>query len=97
MGKKQPNTPRSKVRAALRQLSLRSRERARAIQRDKYTCQICGAKKSVAKGKEQKVECHHKKGEIQWEPLIDYVFEHLLVPPEEWITLCPECHKKEHK
>jgi len=96
MGKRQSSTPRGRVRAALRQLSLRCRERAGALKRDKYTCQTCGVKKSVAKGKEQKVEAHHKSGEILWEPLIDYVFEHLLVPPEEWVTICPDCHKKCH-
>lgn len=97
MGKKSLNTPRSKVRAALRQLSLRSRERAQALKRDKYTCQICGIKQSKAQGKEQKVEVHHIAGEIPWEPLIDYIFEHLLVPPEKWITYCPDCHDKIHK
>ena len=97
MGKKKPQTPRSKVKQALRKLSLQSRERSQAISRDKYTCQVCGVKQSKRKGHEQKVECHHKSGEIQWELIINYIFEQLLVPPEGWITLCPDCHKTIHK
>ena len=69
-GKRLPNTPRSKVRAALRQLWLRSRERAAALKREKYTCQRCGVKQSKAKGKEQKVEVHHKEGIGNWEIVI---------------------------
>ena len=97
MGKKLLTTPRSRVKQALRRLSLQSRERASAIKRDKYTCQKCGVKQSKAKGREVKVECHHKSGEIPWEPIIDYILEHLLVPPEEWITFCPDCHKEFHE
>lgn len=97
MGKRLPNTPRSKVRAALRRLSLQSRERAQALKRDKYTCQICGVKQSKAKGKEQKVEGHHVDGAIPWEIIIDCIFRYLLVPPEKWITYCPDCHKNEHE
>ena len=96
MGKKLPNTPRSRVRAALRQLWLRSRERASALKRDKYCCQKCGIKQSRAKGKEVYVEVHHKEL-IDWEALIDLVYERLLVNPEKLTTFCPDCHKKEHK
>ena len=85
-------TPRSKVKHALRQLSLRSRERQTALKRDKYTCQKCGKKQSRAKGREVYVETHHKIGTIQWEHLIDLVFELLLVNPDGWITYCKECH-----
>jgi 5-methylcytosine-specific restriction endonuclease McrA len=95
--KKKPSTPRSKVRAILRQLSLRSRERAAALKRDKYSCQKCGVKQSKAKGREVKVEVHHKSGRIDFEPIIDMIFERLLVPPDEWITYCPNCHKEEHE
>lgn len=93
MGKRLPNTPRSKVRAAIRQLWLRSRERAAALKRDKYTCQCCGKKQSKAKGKEQKVEVHHKAGYIpNWEEIIDAIYMHILCEPEKLETLCPECH-----
>lgn len=92
MGKRSLSTPRSKVRAALRQLFLRSRERAAAIKRDKYTCQTCGVKQSKAKGKEVSVEVHHVNG-IEWEDLISIVYEMLLCDPSKLITLCKECHK----
>ena len=96
MGKRQPNTPRSKVRAALRQLWLRSRERAAALKRDKYTCQKCGRKQSMAKGKEFKVQVHHVNRIVNWDVLIDFVFEHLLCGPEDLETICKECHDKLH-
>jgi len=91
--KKKPTTPRSRVRSALRQLWLRSRERAAAIKRDHYTCQECGVKQSTARGRRQKIEVHHLNG-IEWENIIDYIFRHLLVSPDELETVCPECHKK---
>jgi hypothetical protein len=95
MGKKLLTTPRSRVRQALRQLWLRSRERASAIKRDKYTCQKCGVKQSKAKGKEQKIECHHKSGLIgNWDKVIDTIFAELLCHPDFLETLCPDCHKK---
>jgi 5-methylcytosine-specific restriction endonuclease McrA len=95
MGKRLSYTPRSKVRSALRQLFLRSRERAAAIKRDNYTCQRCGRKKSVAKGKEFQVECHHIHGIGDWEGVIDKVYQEILCHPEYLQTLCPECHQEE--
>jgi 5-methylcytosine-specific restriction endonuclease McrA len=95
MGKRLAGTPRSRVRQALRQLSLRSRERAAALRRDKYICQCCGAKKSVAKGKEVKVEAHHVRGIGNWEKVINLIYEEILVAPDLWETLCHECHKKQ--
>ena len=50
--RKKPVTPRSKVRAALTMLFLRSRERAVAIKRDKNTCTVCGIKATRA-GKDE--------------------------------------------
>ena len=91
-----PTTPRSKVRQALRQCWLRSRERLAALKRDQYTCQKCHRKQSVAKGREFQVQVHHLKGNPGWELIIDLVFQHLLVEPSELITLCKECHVKEH-
>jgi 5-methylcytosine-specific restriction endonuclease McrA len=95
MGVKQPNTPRSRVRSALRRLWLTSRERAAALKRDKYTCQRCGVKQSKRVGQEQLVEVHHIQG-ILWENLIDDIYTKLLVGPEGLETLCPECHSKEN-
>lgn len=94
MGKRLESTPRSKVRQALRQLSLRSRERAAALKRDKYTCLRCGIKQSKAKGREVAVECHHING-VQWDRLIDIVYEMLLCSPDKLQTLCKECHEQE--
>jgi 5-methylcytosine-specific restriction endonuclease McrA len=91
MGRRSESTPRSEAKQALRRLSLRSRERASALKRDKYTCQRCGAKQSRAKGREVSVEVHHKWG-IQWEKLIDIVYEMLLCSPDKLVTLCKKCH-----
>jgi predicted HNH restriction endonuclease len=96
MGKKSLSTPRSKVRAAIRQLWLRSRERAAALKRDGYTCQTCFNKQSKSKGREFKVQVHHLDG-IEWENIIDYIFRHVLVDPEKLKTICEDCHKKEHE
>jgi 5-methylcytosine-specific restriction endonuclease McrA len=93
MGKRLPTTPRSRVRAALRQLWLRSRERAAALKRDGYSCHDCGKKQSRAKGKEIYVEVHHIDG-IKWEQLIDMVYEMLLCNPDGLITMCEDCHDK---
>ena len=92
MGKKLPTTPRSKVRSAIRQLWLRSRERAAALRRDGYTCQCCGKKQSKAKGKEFAVEVPHLDG-IEWEKILDYIYRHVLVDPGKLETLCKECHE----
>ena len=91
MGKKSLYTPRSRVKNALRQLWLRSRERADALKRDKYTCQSCLRKASVAKGKEFKVQVHHLDG-IDWEDMVNLVYAHILVSPSKLTVLCKKCH-----
>lgn len=88
-------TPRSAVRSALRRLWLRSRERAAALKRDKYTCTKCGVKQSKAKGREVKVEVHHTEGICNWDLMIDYIFRHLLCDPALLETECKGCHAKE--
>lgn len=97
VSRKLPNTPRSKVRAAIRQLWLRSRERAATLKRERYTCQRCGVKQSKAKGKEQKVEVHHKEGIGNWEIVIDAIIKEILCDPEFLEVICPDCHNKEHE
>jgi hypothetical protein len=92
-----PNTPRSKIRAAIRQLWLRSRERASALKRTGYCCERCNVKQSKAKGKEVKVEVHHREMILNWDQIIDLIAEHILCKPEELEVLCVDCHKKEHK
>ena len=93
MGKRQPNTPRSAVRSALRRLWLRSRERQSALKRDGYRCQKCGLKQSRAKGKEVFVEVHHKNKILDWEKAINIIYQELLCPPEFLETLCIKCHE----
>jgi predicted HNH restriction endonuclease len=94
MGKRLPYTPNSRLRSVLRQLFLRSRERAAALKRDKYTCQICGLKQSRVKGKEAYVEVHHKDGVMNWEQLFAVIRVYLLCDPKFLETLCDKCHEK---
>jgi predicted HNH restriction endonuclease len=91
MGKKLASTPKSRVRSALRQLWLRSRERAAAIKREGNACEECGKKGSKAKGREVNIEVHHLE-EIQWERVIEYIYRHVLVHPNGLEVLCKECH-----
>jgi 5-methylcytosine-specific restriction endonuclease McrA len=88
-------TPRHRIKGMLRQIWLRSAERGAALKRDNYSCQICGVKQSKAKGKEQKVEVHHKKGIDVWDKIIDLIYEHLLCDVDDLQTLCPDCHDKQ--
>ena len=79
----------------LRRLWLRSRERACALRKAGYSCESCGVKQSKAKGKEQKIEVHHKEGILNWDELVEAVRKYLLCSPDKLKVLCPECHKKE--
>jgi 5-methylcytosine-specific restriction endonuclease McrA len=97
VGKRLPYTPRSRVRSALRQLFLRSRERAAVVKRDKNTCTSCGKKGSVAKGKEVRTVVHHIGGIDNWEHVINEVYKHILCDPEHMQVLCEDCHKKVHE
>ena len=90
-----PVTPKGKIVAALRQLWLRSRERAEAMKQQKYTCKNCGVKQSTAKGKEVKVCVHHKHG-IDWDGIAELIRERILQTPEQLEVLCIECHKLHH-
>ena len=94
MAKKKPNTPRSRVRAALRNLWLRSRERAKALREAGYCCKECGIKQSMARGKEVKLQVHHDPA-IAWDNVIDDIIEKLLEAPQ--YPLCKDCHKKTHE
>jgi 5-methylcytosine-specific restriction endonuclease McrA len=93
--KKLDATPRARVKSALRQLWLRSVERAAAMKREKYTCERCGAKQSKAKGREVSVQVHHKKG-IDWDGIVDDIISRVLQRPEDLEVLCKNCHDKEH-
>lgn len=89
-------TQRNRIKSSLRTLWLRSVERATAMKRAKYCCENCGVKQSKAKGKEQKVEVHHKEGVGNWDKIIDVIRQELLCSPENLKALCPTCHKREH-
>ena len=93
MGKKLAYTPNSRIKSALRQLWLRSRERAAALKRDGYRCS-CGKKQSRAKGKEVYIEVHHQEGILNWSDVYEFLRAGLLCGPEKLIVLCQECHKK---
>jgi len=94
MGTKKPNTPRSKVKVALRRLWLQSRERSKALKDTGYCCSECGIKQSVTKGKEVKLEVHHDPP-INWNGIVDLIFERLLNSNQK--PLCKDCHKKQHE
>lgn len=96
MSKKLLTTPRSRVRAAIRQLFLRSRERAAALKRESNTCQTCKRKASKAKGKEFDVQVHHIDGIGNWESIIDMIFEEILCSPSLLEVLCLSCHDLRH-
>ena len=95
MGKKKLSTPRSRIRSALRQVWLRSRERAAAIKRENGCCEKCGAKQSAARGREMKLEVHHRNG-VKWDELINLVFKYLLCDPADLEVLCDKCHAHTH-
>lgn len=95
MGRRSIGTPRSRVRNALRMMWLRSRERAAAIKREQNTCQRCGKKGSVAKGREVKTQVHHTLGIGNWEKVIDLIYAELLCDPSLLKVLCVDCHGQE--
>lgn len=89
--KRRPITPNSQIKNVLRKMWLQSRERAAALKRDLYTCQLCGVKQSKAKGKEVILNVHHKDG-IDWDGIFDLIRSRLLQDQSKLITLCKKCH-----
>jgi predicted HNH restriction endonuclease len=96
MGRKLPTTPRSRIKNALRTVWLRSRERAAAMKREGYTCQICGVKQSKAKGREVDVQVHHREP-INWDGVVDIIVERVLQDPSRLVVLCKACHEGMHE
>jgi len=95
MGRKKPNTPRSHVKHCLRQLTLRSRERAAALKATGYCCSDCGVKQSKAKGREVAIQVHHDPPLAdKWESVIDEIMD-LLASPQ--FPLCKSCHDEKHQ
>lgn len=95
MGKRLENTPKSRVRSALRMLWLRSRERAKALKLAGNCCHKCGVKASKAQGREVKVEVHHLDG-VVWDMMLKMVYDTLLIGPDRLRCLCEKCHDEEH-
>ena len=95
--RKQKRTPKSRVRSSLRQLFLRSRERASALKRDGYCCCNCGVKQSKRRGEEVKIEVHHLDENMSWDRIIEYIFRHILCHPDQLETLCKKCHLDKHR
>ena len=92
--KKLPNTPRSRIKNALRRLWLQSRERAKALKDAEYRCIDCGVKQSSAKGSVVKLEVHHDPP-ISWDGVVDLIIERLLNVNQ--YPLCKDCHKAKHE
>jgi len=79
----------------LRQIFLRSRERANCLKRDKYTCCDCGVKQSKKKDHVVKVCVHHINTiDEHWQKIIDLVYKYILCDVDELQTLCIDCHNK---
>lgn len=93
MSRRLPTTPRSRIKNALRQVFLRSRERAAALKATGHTCARCGIKASEAKGRVVKLHVHHVNG-IDWDGVVDLIITRLLAVP--MIPLCVPCHKEAH-
>jgi len=85
----------SQIKSALRKMWLHSRERATALKDAEYCCNKCGIKQSKAKGREVKVEVHHKEGILNWEEIYEAIRKNLLCDPDLLEVLCKECHAKE--
>ena len=87
-------TPRSRVKGMLRQIFLRSSERAAALKRDGYCCVDCGIKQSKKKDHVVKVCVHHKNTiDAHWQEIIDLIFKYVLCDVDELEVLCVDCHK----
>lgn len=97
MSTKKTKTPRGKIKNVLRKLWLQSRERAAALKRESYTCEICHKKQSTAKGKEFKVQVHHKCEQIEWDHIIDLIYKEILQTPDDLQVACKACHRELHK
>tara|TARA_Y100000310_G_scaffold182236_1_gene182298 strand:- start:7113 stop:7412 length:300 start_codon:yes stop_codon:yes gene_type:complete len=92
--KKKPVTPVSHIKNVLRQLWLRSRERAKALKDSNYCCAKCGIKQSVTKANPVKIQVHHEDG-IDWDGIADIIRERILSGKLK--PLCIQCHEEEHK
>lgn len=81
--KLKPITPKNKL---LRTSSRWKKWRIRVFERDKYTCQECGAKNSKGVGKTVELHPHHIK------PFS--LFPRLRFSLSNGVTLCAKCHRQ---
>lgn len=95
MPRKLPYTPLSRIKNAIRQVWLRSRERAAAIKREANTCQCCKRKGSQAKGREVAIQVHHIHG-IDWDGICQDIRKRVLQTPDAYEVLCKDCHAARH-
>jgi 5-methylcytosine-specific restriction endonuclease McrA len=75
-------------------LTMRCRENHAVRKRDNNSCQKCGRKHSVARGREVKVQVHHTKPP-NWDKIITAVREELL-DEKNLVCLCKDCHDDHH-
>lgn len=80
----------------LRQIFLRSRERAAALKKTQYCCSKCGIKQSQKKDAVVKMEVDHVDGIDVWDKLITMIEKELLCigSPNKLQPLCRECHQE---
>jgi predicted HNH restriction endonuclease len=85
----------TRVRSALRRLWMISPERSDCLRAWGYKCADCGAKQSVAKGRECKLDVHHLDG-IDWGEVKGNDVTQLFPDPSRLVPLCKACHKARH-
>ena len=89
-------TPRSRIKGMLRQIFLRSKERANALKKTQYCCSKCGIKASVKKGAVVKMEVDHVDGIDVWDEIMTLIEDKLLCigSPNKLQPLCRDCHQE---
>lgn len=97
MGKKLPYTPNSRIRASLRVLWLRSRERQACLRAHGNCCAECGIKQTASKGNEVRLDVHHSNGVGNWDRIFQVIREELLCDPKHLVPLCEKCHEELHE
>jgi 5-methylcytosine-specific restriction endonuclease McrA len=92
--KLKPISPRSWIKGKVQQIFLYSREHGQALKLTENHCDVCGVKKSQAKGRVVKLEVHHIVP-ARMNKIIDLIQEELL-RQENLQPLCKPCHNKRH-
>lgn len=65
-----------------------------ALERENYTCELCGTKETfIDRNNNEYFEGHHL---IMYNPTVQSRFKLCLDHPSNIICLCPECHRKIH-